>query len=79
MKQRITTYVVADTHFYHSAIRKYCHRPDNCDEIIIKNLENTLRESDILIHLGDVIFYNSNVNSLNNGNKLPIDILSPDQ
>lgn len=45
-------WIISDTHFGHDNIKKYCNRPDDCDEQILKNLKN-IPQDDILIHLGD--------------------------
>jgi len=49
-------YVVADTHLFHNNIKKYCNRPDNFNELIIDNWNKTIKDEDLVIHLGDVIF-----------------------
>lgn len=49
-------YLISDTHFYHEAVIKFCDRPEDFTEQIIKNLKSTLHDDDILIHLGDIIF-----------------------
>jgi calcineurin-like phosphoesterase family protein len=56
-KQQRKIYILADSHIQHDAIREYCNRPNNCDELLYKNWKHIIREKDILIHLGDVIFY----------------------
>ncbi len=50
MKYWITT----DTHFGHDGIKKFCGRPDNFEQLILKNLVRLVRKEDVLIHLGDV-------------------------
>jgi len=50
MKYWITT----DTHFEHKVLSEYYGRPDDVDNLIRKNIEKTINEDDILIHLGDV-------------------------
>jgi len=54
MKYWITT----DTHLGHYNIIKYCNRPVNHEDLIIKNITNNVTKDDILIHLGDVACYN---------------------
>lgn len=53
-------YFTADTHFGHSNIIKYCNRPfetiKEMDEILIENINKTVRSNDILWHLGDFCF-----------------------
>jgi len=50
-----TTWVTTDTHIGHENIKRFCNRPDNCDELIMKGLE-IMKMGDILIHVGDVAF-----------------------
>lgn len=50
-------WVITDTHLNHDAIIKACDRPVNVDALIIKELKMVCASQDILIHLGDVIFY----------------------
>jgi len=54
------TFVVADTHFNHENIIKYCNRPfDNTtqmNETIIKNWNEVVSKDDIVYHLGDFGF-----------------------
>ncbi len=51
-------YFIADTHFYHKNIIKYCNRPFknilDMNEALIRNWNETLKETDIIYHLGDV-------------------------
>jgi calcineurin-like phosphoesterase family protein len=47
-------YLIADTHFEHRNIIKYCSRPENHEEIQKEKILKTLKQEDILIHLGDV-------------------------
>ena len=47
-------FVISDTHFLHDNIIKYCNRPDNFNELIIKNWKNTINNDDTIFHLGDV-------------------------
>ena len=49
-------YLIADTHFYHDKIKEYCNRPDNYNEMIINNWNSTIKDEDLIIHLGDVAF-----------------------
>jgi calcineurin-like phosphoesterase family protein len=57
MKNLPVTWIIGDTHLYHDNIVKYCNRPEDHTEILIKNLQDMIHEDDTLIHLGDVIFY----------------------
>lgn len=51
------TFIIADTHFNHSNIIKYCNRPftnvEDMDNQLIKNWNNVVNKNDIVYHLGD--------------------------
>lgn len=49
-------YLITDTHLGHTAIARYCNRPENFSDIILHNLKAVLKKEDTLIHLGDVAF-----------------------
>ena len=57
-------FVIADTHFNHENIIKYCNRPfksvEEMNETIIKNWNETVSNNDVIICLGDVGLGNSN-------------------
>ena len=57
-------YFTSDTHFGHSNIIRYCHRPfkdvNEMDESIIQNINDVVKENDILYHLGDFCFTKHN-------------------
>jgi calcineurin-like phosphoesterase family protein len=48
-------WIIADTHFSHNNIIKYCNRPENFNELLLENLK-IIKNDDILIHLGDFSF-----------------------
>lgn len=48
------TYLLSDTHLKHEAMKTYCLRPSNFTELTHKNVMNTLKPEDLLLHLGDV-------------------------
>ncbi len=53
-------YFIADTHFNHSNIIKYCNRPFNntyeMNEYIIEKWNSVVKNDDTVYHLGDVRF-----------------------
>lgn len=53
-------YVISDTHFGHANIIRYCNRPFRnafvMDEALIRNINQVVRPSDTLWHLGDWSF-----------------------
>lgn len=55
-------FVISDTHFGHENIIKYCDRPfSNVDEMnhaLVENWNKTVKDDDIVYHLGDVYFKN---------------------
>lgn len=46
-------WLTTDTHFGHDKLVEYANRPENHSELILQNLKKSLRDGDILIHLGD--------------------------
>lgn len=63
MTRRI--FVISDTHFGHGNIIKYCNRPfpdsGAMDEAMLANWNDTVRDEDIVYHLGDVYFRNHQI------------------
>lgn len=51
-------FVIADTHFGHENIIKYCSRPfqsvEEMNKVMLKNWNNTVSQQDLVIHLGDL-------------------------
>jgi calcineurin-like phosphoesterase family protein len=57
MNEKVSkTYIIADTHFNHTLMQKYCGRPPNFNKLIINQWRATVRPQDIVYHLGDVIW-----------------------
>lgn len=52
----IPDFVTGCTHFLHRNIVKYSQRPDNHDEIMVERWRETVSDSDIILHLGDLSF-----------------------
>lgn len=48
-------WITSDTHFGHANMIPYCGRPENFDELLVKNWNRLVKPEDIVIHLGDVI------------------------
>lgn len=60
----MTIFFTSDTHFGHKNIVEYCNRPfkslDDMNYKIINNWNSRVKEGDIVFHLGDFCFKNSN-------------------
>ena len=56
-------FFVADTHFFHKNIIKYCSQPflsiTEMNETLIKNWNSKVSPGDIVFHLGDFAFCGS--------------------
>lgn len=52
----LDTYIISDTHFGHKNIIQYCGRPEDHDELMIKNWWRTISIDDTILHLGDLTF-----------------------
>jgi calcineurin-like phosphoesterase family protein len=46
-------YITSDSHHFHRKIEEYANRPSNWQDLIIDNWMNTIKDTDIIIHLGD--------------------------
>lgn len=57
MARQSITWIITDTHINHDAIINACDRPTNHVELTINNCKKFCAKQDLLIHLGDVIFY----------------------
>jgi len=51
-------WIITDTHFGHEKIKHFCSRPDDFEHRLLKYMREAIQEQDILIHLGDVAWYN---------------------
>lgn len=49
-------WVVSDTHFHHKRIIELAGRPENHDELMLKNWIDTVGPRDRVLHLGDLAF-----------------------
>ncbi len=47
------TWIISDTHFFHENIGRYCNRPENWQELIIKNWNDLVSPDEPVLHLGD--------------------------
>jgi len=48
------TWIIADTHFFHANIGRYCNRPDDWQARIIQNWNHLVQPDDSVLHLGDL-------------------------
>lgn len=55
----LNPWLITDMHLQHKNMVPYCGRPEDFTEQIIKNLQEKVKDDDILIDLGDVIFGDS--------------------
>lgn len=49
----LDTWIISDTHFFHEKIGSYCSRPENWQELIIKNWNGLVSKDETVLHLGD--------------------------
>ena len=49
------TWLILDTHFFHTNIGRYCSRPDGWQDLIIENWNQWIRPDDIVFHLEDLV------------------------
>ncbi len=55
MKERVSkTFLIADSHFSHTRMQKFCGRPADFDQKIINQWQATISPQDVVYHLGDV-------------------------
>jgi calcineurin-like phosphoesterase family protein len=48
------TWLIADTHFFHDNIGRYCTRPDGWQDLIIANWNRLIQPGEAVFHLGDL-------------------------
>lgn len=61
MPRPVKTWLWPDTHFFHDKLEKEGLRPKGVVDLMMKNARYVVAKQDILIHLGDVIFYKFNL------------------
>jgi len=49
-----STWIIADTHFFHANIGQYCSRPEGWQDLIVENWNRFIRPGDTVFHLGDL-------------------------
>jgi calcineurin-like phosphoesterase family protein len=49
-----STWIIADTHFFHVNIGQYCDRPDGWQDLILENWNRYIHPGDTVFHLGDL-------------------------
>lgn len=61
-------YFIADTHFGHENVIKFCNRPFSCademDEVLIENWNSRVRWNDSIFILGDMFFRATEIESI---------------
>ena len=62
----LDTWIISDTHFFHENIGRYCNRPKNWQDLIIKNWNDLVSTDETILHLGDFAL----------GNKTNFDLLT---
>ncbi len=64
MLKQNRTFIIADTHFGHENIIKYCQRPftnvEQMDRVMIHNWNEVVSDNDLVYHLGDFALANGN-------------------
>ncbi len=58
MKNKKNIWLIADTHFGHEYMIKKGLRPKDFNERIMKNWSESVKEDEIVIHLGDILISN---------------------
>jgi calcineurin-like phosphoesterase family protein len=50
----LDTWIIADTHFFHANIGRYCDRPDGWQDLIVANWNRLIGPGETVFHLGDL-------------------------
>lgn len=56
MDLKLPFYVIGDTHWQHKNIVKYCGRPYDHERMMLKRWKRTIKDTDVVLHLGDLFF-----------------------
>lgn len=48
------TWIIADTHFFHVNIGRYCDRPAGWQALIMQNWQRLIRSDEMVLHFGDL-------------------------
>jgi calcineurin-like phosphoesterase family protein len=56
MKLKLPFYVISDTHWLHDNIVKYCGRPEDHNDRMVKNWNSVVGPDDVVLHLGDLAY-----------------------
>ena len=51
-------WITTDTHFGHDKLMEYLNRPKGFEDLILRRHQNTIKQGDVLIHLGDICIGN---------------------
>jgi calcineurin-like phosphoesterase family protein len=49
-----STWIIADTHYFHANIGQYCDRPEGWQDVIGENWNRFIQPGDTVFHLGDL-------------------------
>lgn len=48
------TWLIADTHFFHDNIGRYCTRPEGWQDLILENWNRLIQPGETVFHPGDL-------------------------
>ena len=57
MKVTEDTWIIADTHFGHTNIIRYCNRPIDHDRKMLNAWKRLVKKNDVVLHLGDLCIW----------------------